>query len=85
MLLSVALLGFTLAQAEGARLQSHGKGAHPQSSIGHAASPVDMGAQCRAQARDIWPNPTNIQGASDKPYEMLFNACMSNGGRIPGP
>jgi len=50
---------------------------------GYAASPADMGAQCRAQVGEIWPNKPSLYGGGDRPVEMLLNACMANGGRIP--
>jgi hypothetical protein len=52
-------------------------------SAGYAASPVDTGAGCRAQVRKIWPAAPTIIGGGKRPLEMLFDACMATGGRIP--
>jgi hypothetical protein len=93
MLISVALSAATLAQADAAPLRdhakhaqqqsNHGRHAHQQSTKGYAASPMDMGAQCRAQVGEIWPNKPSLYGGGDRHIEMLFDACMANGGRIP--
>ncbi len=93
MLISIALSAAALAPAQAAPLRdhaqhaqqqsNHSRHAHQQNSKGYAASPADMGAQCRAQVGQIWPNKPSIYGGGDRPMEMLFEACMSNGGRIP--
>jgi len=67
----------------------HARRAHQRASAGYAASPadtgapVDTGAQCRAQVREIWPAAPTIIGGGERTLEMLFDACMANGGRIP--
>jgi hypothetical protein len=92
-LISVALAASTIGIADGAPLHNYSRHAHHQNRAGyaastvvdpgHAASPVDMGAQCRAQVREIWPTSPTMQGGGERPIEMLFDVCMSNGGRIP--
>jgi hypothetical protein len=43
----------------------------------------DWGPECRAERDSIIP-PTNSQTGIDRPKEQLFDACMANGGHLPG-
>ena len=84
MLISATISAVTLMPAEGASSRNHARHPRQQSSAGYASSPLDMGTACRAQVRGIWPTTPSIYGGGDGVLERLFNACMSNGGKIPG-
>jgi hypothetical protein len=91
MLISIALSVAALAQAEAAPLRdhaqhaqqqsNHGRHAHQQNSKGYAASPADMGAQCRAQVGQIWPNKPTMYGGGDRQMERCSKpACRTAAG-----
>jgi hypothetical protein len=42
---------------------------------------ADVGAGCRAQVQALWPQSVR---EVQRLKENLFNACVNNGGRVPG-